>query len=149
MAAAILSAQRPSEIDLEQLQRSESENLLSNLMLQRARLEQNAHLALEMGDIARSVAAERGITANLELVAKLLGQLVSHHTVSHTSILISSDYLVLRSTLLKALQPYPEAARAVGMALHQLEAQAAEAIKARAADGKRPLMIEHDGGPLQ
>ena len=39
MAAAILAAQKPSEVDLEQLQASESEGLLAQLVAQRARLQ--------------------------------------------------------------------------------------------------------------
>jgi hypothetical protein len=39
-----------------------------------------------------------------------------------------------------ALQPFPEAARAVGAALHALESKAAADITANAS--KRPLMLE-------
>jgi hypothetical protein len=127
-AAAILVAQRPCAVDLEALQRSESEGLLSQLLAQRARLAQHSELALELGNSAAAVAAERAITANLELVAKLLGQLIQHHEVRSTSILISADYLALRSTLLQALRPYPAAAKAVGAALHRLEEAAARDI---------------------
>jgi hypothetical protein len=38
----------------------------------------------------------------------------------------------------KALQPFPEAARAVAAALHKLESKAASDITA-----KRPIVIEH------
>lgn len=136
-AAAILAAQRPTTVDLEALQRSESEGLLSQLLAQRARLAQHSELALELGNSAAAVAAERAITANLELVAKLLGQLIQHHEVRSTSILISADYLQLRSTLLQALRPYPAAAEAVGAALHQLEAKAARDI----AGTQQPLVL--------
>ena len=44
---------------------------------------------------------------------KLLGTLVTRHAVSHTSILVSPDYLRLRSTLVDALRPFP-AANATG-----------------------------------
>jgi hypothetical protein len=137
-AAAILAAQRPSAVDLEALQRSESEGLLSQLLAQRARLAQHSELALELGNAGGAIAAERAITSNLELVAKLLGQLVQHHEVRSTSILISADYLQLRSTLLQALRPFPAAAKAVGIALHELEASAAKDITER----KAPLVLE-------
>jgi hypothetical protein len=81
MAAAILAAQKPSEVDLEALQRSESEGILAQLVTQRARLQQHSDLALELGNASGAVAAERAITNNLELVAKLLGQLVQHHEI--------------------------------------------------------------------
>jgi hypothetical protein len=141
MVAAILAAQKPSEVDLEQLQRSEAEGLLSQLVAQRARLQQHADMALELGDVGRAIASERAITSNLELVAKLLGQLVQHHEVTRTSILISADYLQLRHAIVSALRPFPDAARAVGAALHALESEAAKDIGAR----KAPLTIEHEG----
>jgi hypothetical protein len=138
--AAILGGDKRSAVDLEALQISESEGLLSQLVVQRARLQQHSDLALELGDIKAAVAVENAITTNLTLVAKLLGQLVQHHEVRRTSILISADYLQLRSALLKALRPYPEAARAVGHALHALESAAAEDITAA---GKSSPVIEH------
>jgi hypothetical protein len=73
LRAAILAAQKPSEVDLEQLQRSESEGILSALVGQRARLQQHSELAVDLGDVKAGVAVERAITSNLELVAKLLG----------------------------------------------------------------------------
>jgi hypothetical protein len=140
VAAAILSAQKPSAIDLEALQASESEGLLSQLVTQRARLQTHSELATDLGDVKAAVACERAITSNLELVGKLLGQLVHRHEVRSTSILVSPDYLQLRSVLVNALRPFPEAARAVGSALHAMESKAAADITANAS--KRPLMIE-------
>jgi hypothetical protein len=149
LRAAILVAQKPSEVDLEQLQRSEAEGLLGQLVSQRARLQRHSELAFEVGNLGDAVRTENAITANLALVGKLLGTLVTHHEVTHRSVLISADYLQLRETLLTALRPYPEAAKAVSVALHALETRAAEDIKARAAEGKRPLLIEHDAEVLQ
>jgi hypothetical protein len=141
MAAAILVAQRSSAsaVELETLQRNEAEGLLAQLVSQRARLQQQSDLALDLGNASAAVACERAITSNLELVAKLLGQLVQRHEVTHANILISSDYLNLRSAIVRALQPFPDAARAVGEALHRLEADAAQAIATKA---MRPPMIE-------
>lgn len=138
LAAAILTAQRPSEIDLEALQRTESEGLLASLVHQRARLQQHSELALELGDVKAATGVERAICSNLELVSRLLGQLVTRHEVRHSSVLLSPDYLRLRSVLIEALHPYPDAARAVGAALHALEAGAATDIT----ESKRPLTIE-------
>ena len=90
MAAAILAAQQPSVVDLKALQRNEAEGLLSQLVVQRARLQQQSDLALELGNASGAIAAERAITSNLELVAKLLGTLMQRHEVTRTSILISA-----------------------------------------------------------
>jgi len=148
--AAILSAQKPAAIDLEALRTTESEGLIASLVAQRARLLVKADFAAEHGDIKGSVAAENAITANLTLVAKLLGQLVQVHDVRRTNLLISPDYLKLRSTLIAALKPFPEAARAVGMALHKLESDAAVDITAAAGKGRahqEPILIEHEPPP--
>ena len=78
MRAAILYARKPSEIDLEALQRTEAEGILTALIAHRARHQQYIDAALEHGDIARAINADRGVISNLELTAKLLGQLVQH-----------------------------------------------------------------------
>src|SRR5262245_14046500 len=148
LRAAILAAQKPQAVDLEQLQRSEAEGILSQLVAQRARLQLTVEQAQELGNIADVVKAEKAITDNLTLVAKLLGQLTVHHQVTHASGRVAPDSLRLRQVLAEALWPFPPAALAVGKALHQLEAEAARDIEQRARDGKRPLVIEHDGGEV-
>ncbi len=140
MRAAILTAQVPSAVDLDALKISESEGLLSALVVQRARLQAHGELAASLGDVRGCVAVEGAITSNLTLVARLLQQLIQVHDVRHTSILVSPDYLKLRAALVKALAPFPEAARAVGAALHAIEAEGALDITARA---KAPALIEH------
>jgi len=144
--AALLSAVKPTEIDLEKLRTSESENLLAQLVAQRARLQQQSEAAAEMGDTRGAIAAESAILSNLVVVGKLLGQLVQHHSVTHSSLLISPDYLRLRSVLVDALRPYPDAARTVSAALHRLESDAARDISAAAATQKAkpvPAVIDH------
>jgi hypothetical protein len=144
--AAILAAQRPTEIDLDALRTSESEGLLAGLVAQRARLLVKADAAMEWGDVKGSVAAENAIASNYTLVAKLLGQLIQVHDVRHTNLLVSPDYLRLRGALVDALRPFPEAARAVGAALHRLESDAATDITAAASKGRarpEPVLIEH------
>lgn len=139
--AAILAAQKPTAIDLDKLEVTESEGLLAALVTQRARLQTHSEMAADMGDVKAAVSAEKAITGNLDLVAKLLGRLVQRHEVRSTSLLISPDYLKLRATLVDALKPFPDAARAVGAALHRLESEAATEI----APKPKPLAhtIEH------
>jgi hypothetical protein len=148
--ASILAHKKPQAIDLDALRVSESEGLLSALVGQRARLQGHAEAAADQGDARAAVSAEGAITANLTLVAKLLGQLAVQHNVTHTSILISADYLALRAALVDALRPFPEAARAVGAALVRLEASAAETITAAARarqPAPEPRLIEHEPTP--
>jgi hypothetical protein len=136
--AAILSATKPAEVDLESLSRSESEGLLGALVGQRARLAQVVELSMEAGEFGRCVSAERAITENLSLVAKLLGQLVQHHQVTHTSFLVSTDYVLLRQALIEALRPFPDALRAVSTKLAKLEQETAEEIR----ESKKSLLLE-------
>jgi hypothetical protein len=138
LIAAIMAAARPSEVDLEQLQRSESEGLLGSLVAQRARLQMLSEMAFEAGELGAATSIERAVTGSLELTSKLLGMIVQHHEVRSTSILISSDYLRLRGAIVAALKPYPQAAQAVGAALAELELEVAEDI----AGGKKPLLLE-------
>jgi hypothetical protein len=135
--AAIVLSVKPSEIDMQALCESEGQSLLANLIAQRARLAQAVEQALEGGDIKGAVSAERAVTDNLETVGKLLGAFVQHHEVRHTNLLISADYLRLRQAVVLALRPYPDAARAVGAALLNLEQEAADEITAKS---ERPML---------
>jgi hypothetical protein len=138
LIAAIATAHKPSEIDLEQLQRSESEGLLASLVGQRARLQMLSEMAFEEKEIHAATGVERAITSSLELTSKLLGMIIHHHEVKSTSILISADYIRLRHSIITALKPFPDAARAVSAALHVLESEAAEDINIK----KQPLLLE-------
>jgi lambda repressor-like predicted transcriptional regulator len=139
--AAYLVATKPADIDLEELSRSESEGLLGNLIGQRSRLHQLHELALEQEDLKAAIAIERAITGVLELEAKLLGQLINHHEVRSTSILVTSDYIKLRQVITETLRKHPDAARDVAAALLQLETEAASEITAKAKAGK-PMIID-------
>jgi hypothetical protein len=130
--AALASAMKPSAIDLEQLQRTEGESLLGQLLAQRATLQTYGQAAFEAKQFQAAISAERGVTANLDLLSKVLGLIITKHEVRSTSLLISPDYLALRHALVEALKPYPEAMAAVGRALHELESKAAADIKAKA-----------------
>ncbi len=124
-AAMLAQALRP-DVDLDKLRTTESEGLLATLAAQRARLllwQDNA-AAAEQFSVAAQLAAQ--IHTNLSLVGRYLGELSVHHTVTSVSVLISPQYLEHRSALLRSLQPYPEARRAVADALHRLETQAAQ-----------------------
>jgi hypothetical protein len=119
---------------------------LGALVGQRARLQQVLEMAMAEGSVHGCVTTERAITSNLELVAKLLGQLIQHHEVRHTSLLISPDYIKLRHAIISALKPHPEAAAAVSQALHRLESEAGEAITNAARNGRPPII---DARPLE
>lgn len=126
LRAALLKAVRPSEIDLEQLKHSESEGLLQHLVAQRARLYALSDQAEGVGDIRAAAAVQGRLISNLELTAKLLGELRTASATVVTNILVSEEYHTLRSALILALKPYTEARQAVARVLQSIEAKAAE-----------------------
>ena len=69
MRAAILTASKPTAVDLEALRTSEAEGLLGSLLAQRARLQQHIEAALEASSVHVAVAAEARITESLRLTA--------------------------------------------------------------------------------
>jgi len=143
--AALLVASKPTAVDLEELRKSEGQGLLASLVAQRARLQTGIELALEAGDANAATRAEHVILQNLTVVGKLLSQFVTHHEIRSTSLLVSPDYLALRSAILRALAPYPDARAAVGRALAELETTAADEIMANAA---RPVPKLIEAGPI-
>jgi hypothetical protein len=126
LRAAMLAQSLRPEVDLDKLRTVESEGLLSNLAAQRARLLlwQDSAASAEQFGVAAQIAAQ--INANLALTGRYLGELGVHHTVTSVSVLVSPQYLELRAALLRALQPYPDARRAVVDAIHRLESKAAQ-----------------------
>ena len=109
LVAAIMTASKPSEVDLEQLQKSESEGLLASLISQRAGLQMLSELAFSAGadGVQAAVGVECAITNSLELTSKLLGAIISHHEIRSTSILVSPDYLRLRQAIITGIEAVP------------------------------------------
>jgi hypothetical protein len=73
----------------------------------------------------------------------------NHSPNPRRALVVGASDAACSSSGRSVLVPYPDAARAVGHALHELESRAASAMRERAAEGKRPLLIEHEAGPLQ
>jgi hypothetical protein len=59
---------------------------------------------------------------NLSIAARSTGELQKNAPGSVTNILLAPAYLDLRSALLRALRPFPEASRAVAEAFRRVEA---------------------------
>jgi hypothetical protein len=135
-AALAAHALAPGQ-DLEQIRITESEGLLANLAAQRARLllSQDAALEAEQFGIVAQLAS--GIHRNLELVGKYLGEFAQHSIHTTISLLVTPEYLELRSGLLRALQPHAEARQAVAAVLHGIETSAAQSPPQR--------VLEHRG----
>ena len=75
--------------------------------------------AEQAGDLKVALGAIREARGNLELLAKLLGELDDRPV---TNVLIAPEWLGMRAALLGALAPYPEASVAVATALARLGA---------------------------
>jgi hypothetical protein len=93
--------------------------------------------AVDIGDDRSAVALAARLHESLQLSARLTGQLVPHANVNVTTLVISQDYIALRSSLLAALRPFPEAARAVAEVFRRTGEHAAAEMQRNA-----PRMIE-------
>jgi hypothetical protein len=125
LKAAHLGAKLRAGVDLEKLRIDESEGLLQNLAQQRARLLMCQDGALEIGDRREATFIAGEIHRNLKLVGQYLGEFAQHQVQTHVSVLIMPQYLEMRAELLKALNPFPAARKAVAAALQSMEAKAA------------------------
>ena len=76
--------------------------------------------AEKTGRLRTALAGIREARANLELLAKLLGELQQEGTVN---IVLAPEWVELRTVILAALTPYPDARLAVAQALEAGHAQ--------------------------
>src|SRR5215212_1736525 len=74
--------------------------------------------AEKTGDLRTALAAISQARGNLELLAKLSGQLQQEGTVN---LHLSPEYLEVRTAILVAVEPYPEAAQAISRAMLGIE----------------------------
>jgi hypothetical protein len=119
----------------------ESDGLLKNLAMQRGRLLLAQDKAIAKNNLMATSYLSAQIHKNLELVGRYLGEFAKHTVQTNVSILIQPEYLKLRSALLQALAPFPEAKQAVVSALHQLESTAAQGPIANGHD-RAPALID-------
>jgi hypothetical protein len=131
--------------DLETLRIEESDGLLKNLAMQRARLLLAQDKAIEKQSLMAISYLSAQVHKNLELVGRYLGEFAKHTIQTNVSILIQPEYLRLLSALLQALAPFPEAKFAVVAALHDIEGAAAQGPAPNGHD-KAPALIEAQPG---
>ena len=111
--------------DLEQLKITESEGILQNLAMQRCRLLLVQDAALEAGDRREVAHIADCLNRNIKSTGQYLGEFQKISTQVSLNILVSDEYLTLRSQLMGALAPFPAARKAVALALQASEAKAA------------------------
>ena len=98
-----------------------ADNLLGQVRELQARALSILDTAEETGDLRTALGAIREARGNLELLAKLLGELKEGTTVN---VLVSSEWVEVRAVILRALDPYPEAKLAVADAVERAHAGA-------------------------
>jgi hypothetical protein len=124
MRAAHIASKLKAGVDLERLRIDESEGILTNLAMQRARLLLVQDAALESGDRRETAYIADVIHRNIKLTGTYLGEFARHQVQTNVSVLIMPQYLDMRAELMKALTPFPAAKKAVAAALHSMEAKA-------------------------
>lgn len=98
----------------------------SNIMRQIQELNQRADMlyrsAVQANDRMNTVRALKELRELLILYARLTGELNTQQNVIHQHLHVSPEWASLRSVMLKALQPYPEARAALVAALEGIQA---------------------------
>jgi hypothetical protein len=124
-ASLAIKALKPGA-ELEKLVTDESIGLLENLQRIRATLYGQFDAAADVGDRQSVAMLAARLHENLSIAARSTGELQKHTPGSVVNILMAPAYLDLRSALLQALRPYPEASRAVAEAFRRIEAPVIE-----------------------
>jgi transposase-like protein len=144
-AALIGDLLKPGE-DLEKLRVKESSALLKRVAQQQARIVLMQDKAMADGDHKSVASLANAFFKGSELIGRLVGELNQHAQKTTINILASPDYLRLRTALVRALQPYPEAARAVSEALYKAENDAARDIASPPMIDVTPALPAPDDG---
>lgn len=100
---------------------AQADDLLAQLRALQADTRRILTKAEGAGKLGTAVMAIREVRGNLELLARLLGELDER---PQFNVLIAPEWLTVRAVLLTALAPYPDARIAVAGALAQVEAGA-------------------------
>jgi hypothetical protein len=133
--AAILAGPELEGVDLSKLREVEERSSLANLHAIRHRLWAALDYAEQHGDVNQIARVTAQLHKNAELGQLMVGGLHTGTTNITNNILISAEYINLRMSLVKVLQGFPEAARAVAEVLNVIEAKAADEIAAEANRG--------------
>lgn len=130
LRAQLIAGPDIEDLDLDRLRENESQSLLSHLIALRNRLLAGLDVAEEYRDGSMLTRVSAQLHQNLELTAKLVGDLAAGGTTTINNVLVMPAYVEMRVELVKALAPFPDARLAVAQVLHQIEHKAADAITA-------------------
>lgn len=119
--AQLFTRGRASPADLENLRITESEGLLHNLIGVRSRLWGLMDLCEADGDYRTAASIAGRIDKNIEITARLLGDIHTGSVSVVNNVLLLPEFHALRTTIMQALRQYPEARASVAAALKSLE----------------------------
>ena len=97
---------------------AQADSLLEQLQNLQTRALAILETAEASGDLRTALGAIREARGNLELLAKLLGELKEGTTVN---VLVSPAWVSLRTVILQTLEPYPEARLKIAQALGEVD----------------------------
>lgn len=117
----LMTRGRMTPADLENLRITESEGVLQHLVAVRGRLYGLMDAATMQDDYRGAAAIGNQIGKNLEVTAKLLGDIRTGTVNVTNNVLLMPEFHALRTTIMQALRLHPEARASVAAALKQLE----------------------------
>jgi hypothetical protein len=128
LMASLLTRGRMTAADLENLRLTESEGIIQTLAIAKARIFRQLDKAEAAGDSAAAVRALMALHRNVELMAKVVGEIpTGNQTINN--IMIAPQYHALRQAMVYALKQYPEAQKALMGALESIEGRLVPAIE--------------------
>lgn len=98
---------------------ADADSLLEQLQALRARADAITAQAEQTGDLRTALAGIREMRATLEVLLEVQGEL---QRAPYINIAVSAEWAQLRTVIVQALEPYPDARRAVAEALEGAEA---------------------------
>jgi len=118
--------------ELQEMVAEESGGIVETLRALRGPLWRRFVVVAGMGDERAMCLLAARIHENLQLAAKITGELQPHTTTSVTNILLSPDFQRFRAQLLRAVLKHPAAYRDVMMTFHEAGEEVAAQIDGHA-----------------
>jgi hypothetical protein len=109
---------------LEALRLETSDGWLKQLRAQFDKLVRAQDICLQDGNytVATQIAAQ--CHKALDMLGRAIGEIATHSTKIENNLILAPGYLSLRTELLRALRPFPQAAQAVVQAFRKVEGEA-------------------------
>ena len=119
--AQLMTRGRMTPVELENLKVTESEGVLQHLVAVRARLYGLMDAAESQDDYKGAASIGTAIHKNLEITARLLGDLRTGTVNVHNNLILLPEFFALRTSILQALRAHPAARADVVKALQHFQ----------------------------